>query len=345
MTRERKTTLNLLDSVCSILREAPEPLHYREITKRILARKMWSTRSKTPEATVNAQLSVDIKQHGDSSRFRRVDRGVYALTQPAVPPQEVAPPSAPLSFLDAAEQVLREAGDSLHYEEITKRALAAGLIRTGSKTPAATLTASVGMDIRRRSERGEGQRFSRPSRGKIGLAAEHSRSVTTRIDKQNREVEARLLNRIREGSPKDFEHLVAGLLGETGFPDVEVTRHSADGGIDVRGTLVVGDVVRVRMAVQAKRWESNVGAQTVREMRGSLGVHEQGLIITTSDFSSGARREAERPDASPVALMNGEQFASLLAETRIAEEMGVERKPLVLLALGEPDATEEGAEQ
>ena len=334
--------MNLLDSVCSILHEAQEPLHYREITKRILAQGKWSTRSKTPEASVNAQLSTDIKQHGDSTRFRRIRPGVYALTEPEVSPQDVVPPTAQLSFLDAAERVLGEAGGPLHYEEITKRALAAGLIRTGSKTPAATLTASVSMDIRRRQERGEGQRFSRPSRGKIGLAAEHSRSVTARIEKQNREVEAQLLNRIRKGSAKDFEHLVAGLLGETGFPDVEVTRQSADGGIDVRGTLVVGDVVRVRMAVQAKRWESNVGAQTVREMRGSLGVHEQGLIITTSDFSPGARKEAKRADASPVALMDGEKFAALLAETRIGEEMGVERKPLVLLALGESDAIGEG---
>ena len=249
-----------------------------------------------------------------------------------------------MSFLDAAERVLREAGGPLHYEEVTQRVLAAGLVRTESKTPAATLTASVSMDIRRRDERGEPQRFSRPSRGEIGLAAEPSRSVTTEIEKQNREVEAKLLNRILKGTPKEFEVLVAELLGETGFTGIDLTRHIKDGGIDVRGTLVVGDVVRVRMAVQAKRWESNVGAKTVREMRGSLGVHEQGLIITTSDFSSEARKEAERANASPVALMNGEQFAALLAETKIGEEMGVERKRLVLLALGKSDATGEAAE-
>ena len=34
--------MNLLDAACSILREAAEPLHYREITKRILARGTWS---------------------------------------------------------------------------------------------------------------------------------------------------------------------------------------------------------------------------------------------------------------------------------------------------------------
>ena len=117
------------------------------------------------------------------------------------------------------------------------------------------------------------------------------------------------------------------------FEDVEVTRIGGDGGVDVRGTLVVGDVVRVRMAVQAKRWQNNVGTPVVQQVRGSLGAHEQGLIITTSDFTSGARMEAARADASPVALMNGEQLAVLLAEN----EVGVQRNEHILLMLEEPD--------
>ncbi len=68
------------------------------------------------------------------------------------------------------------------------------------------------------------------------------------------------------------------------------------------------------IAVQVKRWKRNVQASVVQQVRGSLGAHEQGLIITTSDFSSGARKEAGRPDAIPVGLMNGEQLVLLLAE-------------------------------
>jgi len=36
------------------------------------------------------------------------------------------------------------------------------------------------------------------------------------------------------------------------------------------------------MAGQVKRWKRNVQAPMVRQVRGSLGTHEQGLIITTS---------------------------------------------------------------
>jgi restriction system protein len=99
-----------------------------------------------------------------------------------------------------------------------------------------------------------------------------------------------------------------------GFEDIMVTERSSDRGIDVRGTLVVGESVRIRMAVQAKKWEQNIHSPIVQQVRGSLGAHEQGLIITTSDFSKGAREEASRRNAVPVALMNGEQLVALLAE-------------------------------
>lgn len=68
----------------------------------------------------------------------------------------------------------------------------------------------------------------------------------------------RLLQQIRTMDPAAFEELVGELLAKIGFEDVTVTRASGDGGIDVRGTLVAGDVIQTKMAVQVKRWKSNV---------------------------------------------------------------------------------------
>jgi len=87
------------------------------------------------------------------------------------------------------------------------------------------------------------------------------------------------------------------------------------------------------MAVQVKEWglKNRVQSQTVQQVRGGLGTHEQGLIITTSDFTSGARTEAARPNAVPVALMNGEQLVLLLAE----HEVGISRHSHDLLELAE----------
>jgi len=39
--------------------------------------------------------------------------------------------------------------------------------------------------------------------------------------------------------------------------------------------------------------------------------------LTTSDFSKGAREEATRPDAVPVALMNGEQLVALMMQNEV----------------------------
>lgn len=236
-----------------------------------------------------------------------------------------------MTILDATEAVLRSAGRALRYAEITRCINERGLTR--SRPSVDTLRGVVHGDITRRVRYGNRQRFVSQGRAGIRLAADLPDSLLDQIGNRNREVRDQLLSQVQEGSPADFEKLIAELLVQMGFEDVEGTRPNRDGGVDVRGTLVVGEVVRIRMAVQAKRWQANVQAPIVQQLRGSLGAHEQGLIITTSDFSPGACTEAARPDASPVALMNGKQLAVLLAEN----EIGVQREEHILLTLNEPD--------
>lgn len=143
---------------------------------------------------------------------------------------------------------------------------------------------------------------------------------------------AALHARLMALDPSAFEGLIGELLVALGFVDVGVTARSGDGGIDVRGTLVVGGVIQVHMAVQVKRWTRNVQALIVQQVRGSLGTHDQGLIITTSDFSSGAQKEARRANAVPVGLMNGAQLVTLLVE----HEIGVQRQAYSLIELDAP---------
>jgi hypothetical protein len=121
------------------------------------------------------------------------------------------------------------------------------------------------------------------------------------------------------------------LLARLGFEDVLVTKYSGDGGIDVRATLTVGGVTDVKTAVQVKRWAKNIAGRTVRELRGGLGPHERGLIITLSDFTPDARQEAAAPDKTPITLLSGEQLLSLLIEN----EIGVSSKSWELLELDE----------
>ena len=90
------------------------------------------------------------------------------------------------------------------------------------------------------------------------------------------------------------------------------------------------------MAVQVKRWQANVQRPEVQRVRGSLGAHEQGWIVTTSDFSIGAKEEATRTDATPVTLMNGQEFAERLMEY----EIGVRRETYDLFTLEEGESEE-----
>lgn len=308
--------MNALDAAVAVLGEADGPLHYREITRRMLFKGLWTTSGKTPWATVNAQLAVEIKDKGRESRFVRTRSGMYALRSDRPRDQSGAPV---VSFVKAAETVLRESGsfEPLHYKVITERALEQGIIRTEGRTPSATMNAVIGSDVRTREAKGQTPIFVQHGSGMVGLATWLPTGVAGRIEENNRDVRKRLLERVSMASPSSFEALVGELLVAMGFEDVEVTRVSNDGGVDVRGTLVVAETIRIRMAVQAKRWKNNVQAPTVQQVRGSLGAHEQGLIIATSDFSNGARNEATRHDAAPVALMNGEQLAVLLAKHEI----------------------------
>ena len=65
------TTQSALDAVVSVLTEASEPLHYKELTRRILDSGLWTSAGKTPEATANARISTEINQRGHDSRFVR----------------------------------------------------------------------------------------------------------------------------------------------------------------------------------------------------------------------------------------------------------------------------------
>lgn len=62
-----------------ILKEAGKPLHSKEITKIALNREWLKTAGKTPEATMNAQLVVDINAKREKSRFIKTASSTFGL--------------------------------------------------------------------------------------------------------------------------------------------------------------------------------------------------------------------------------------------------------------------------
>jgi restriction system protein len=325
--------VNALDAAAAILQEAGGPMRVKAITSAILERGLWETTGKTPAATVESRLAMDIKGKGAHSRFVRTAPGTYGLNpgaavglreQPPVPTTTTTPATpidgiGILSFTDAAAQVLgmEPARQPMHYRVITERALALGLIKTAGKTPEATLYAQIYQEIERRKKRGLTPRFSRLGQGMIGLTEWDPSGLPAEIEKHNRAVKSELLQAVIALQAAEFETLVGTLLGRMGFEDVVVTKVSGDGGIDARGVFApIGESIRIKFAIQAKKWQpkNHVLAPAVQSLRGSLAAHERGLFVTTSSYSSGARTEAVRIDAYPIALIDGVELVNLLVE-------------------------------
>lgn len=137
--------MNILDAVCLVLHQAGEPLHYRDITQRLIGQGLWRTSSPEPEKLLLSIITRHIRQDPRNARIHRFDWGVYGLRpEPASirdlvdPPKPSAPPTLDeleipedmSHFSSVAVKVLAEAGPDvpLHYTEIARRAIARGLI-------------------------------------------------------------------------------------------------------------------------------------------------------------------------------------------------------------------------
>ena len=346
--------MKVLDAAILVLRESDTPLHVNDITNRILSRKLWKSSGKTPTATVGARIYSDIKKNGNVSPFVRHAPSTFGLrktdssgkttidTKPEASVTRTAGTRSKtsFSFTTSAQMVLEQFADRqpMHYRAVTEKALEMGWLSTEGKTPEASMYAQILTSIKRSRRRGEQPRFTQHGKGLVGLSRWMAGGLALEIEKHNKKVRKELHEKLLRMPWDAFEDLVARLLSEMGFEIDESASKIGDGGIDVRGTLLIGDVIRTRMAVQVKRWKKNVQAPVVQQVRGSLEVHEQGLIITTSDFSRGAREEATKPNATPVALMNGEQLVVLLVENGV----GVERRSHDLIELEDEDASVPG---
>ncbi|MFW6124525.1 MAG: winged helix-turn-helix domain-containing protein [Pirellulales bacterium] len=70
-----------LDAAVQVLAEADEPLAVKDIVEQMLERGLWQTSGKTPHATIYAAIFREIATKGDDARFRKVERGKFALAE------------------------------------------------------------------------------------------------------------------------------------------------------------------------------------------------------------------------------------------------------------------------
>ena len=117
--------MTAIEAAFQVLRASGKPLHYREITKRMLEQKLWFTAGQTPWETVNARLAVDINKHGGASKFVRVGPGLFGLRiiqSTDENTQRSVSMSLESSLTDLAERAASQI-PHLETEEATKHAL------------------------------------------------------------------------------------------------------------------------------------------------------------------------------------------------------------------------------
>ena len=140
---------------------------------------------------------------------------------------------------------------------------------------------------------------------------------------------------IRNLSPEFFERIVISLLQAMGYGEAGTGQHlgkSGDGGVD---GLIKQDPLGLDIIyLQAKRWESQVGAGAVRDFIGALdGLGaDKGVFITTSNFARPAMEAADR-SSKHIRLIDGEELTRLLVEYNVGVVQDGE--PLVVKKIDE----------
>lgn len=143
---------------------------------------------------------------------------------------------------------------------------------------------------------------------------------TARILKTNDEIEKlkdveRLKAKLMTVDPYKFEVVVSNLISHVGFSDVKVTKKSGDEGIDVNALLKNPVSIDLRYSFQVKRWKHSVGRNEVANLRGSMGLNNQGVIIATSHFTESAISEARSENKTPINLVGIRELYYIIQAT------------------------------
>ncbi len=79
-TRKSEPRAGGLSAAHQVLSAAKEPMNVRDITKAAIDKGLWASGGKTPWSTLAAAIGREIKTKGKQSRFKKTDRGLFAVS-------------------------------------------------------------------------------------------------------------------------------------------------------------------------------------------------------------------------------------------------------------------------
>ena len=152
--------------------------------------------------------------------------------------------------------------------------------------------------------------------------------IDDKVEENDVEIESEeslsLIEILKQTTPTGFEHLCGRLLREYNFVEIEVTRHSHDGGIDGTAILQLNPFVNMSVYFQCKKYEGTVPIGHIREFIGVLETEkrgvDKGIFITTGSFPSSAYKlELEN---TKLELIDGEKLVEMFQNA----ELGVKQR-------------------
>lgn len=140
---------------------------------------------------------------------------------------------------------------------------------------------------------------------------------------------AKLLDMIKEFSPKKFESFSRKLLAKMGiaFDESKGITMSNDHGIDGYGTFVSDEYRTNKVVIQCKRFTNGpVGEPEIDKFRGVISKHsaDYGIFITTSYFTEKAK-EASLLVSPTVTLIDGQELINIIVRNKI----GLKEVPVI----------------
>lgn len=139
-----------------------------------------------------------------------------------------------------------------------------------------------------------------------------------------KDLAADLLQKVLEQSAQFFEHLVLDLLLKMGYggslSDAGlVTKYSHDDGID--GIIKEDKLGLDKIYIQAKRYNTanTIVKPQIQQFVGALDEQKasKGVFITTSSYSSEARKYAEEKASKKIVLIDGQELARYMIEYNV----------------------------
>src|SRR5689334_25195533 len=95
--------MTFTEAALEILKREGKPLHFKDLTERAMTKKLLTFVGRTPEVTMQTQLTAAVKK-APGNPFVRVKPGVFGLLRyPELPPEEPDAPPAPKAAAPRAE--------------------------------------------------------------------------------------------------------------------------------------------------------------------------------------------------------------------------------------------------